>query len=71
MSHRSKELDAYIGKLVKIKFKNPVGAYKGEKRTYTGILHHTKVGFRPYVLAIKDFDYVFCKTDVRKIEVQE
>lgn len=68
MSHKSEKLEQYIGKLVKIDFKLPVGAYKGKIKAYTGILQHNEIGFRPYRLVTKDFDYVFVKTDVRKIE---
>lgn len=69
MSHKSELLEKHIGQLVRITFRHYVGAYRGERTTYTGILHHTKVGFRPYVLATKDFDFVFSKSEVRKIEL--
>lgn len=63
MSHRSKELDAYIGQNVVVEFK------KGNPES--GVLYHNYKGIQGYCLKTPECDVIFCKTLVRKIEVQE
>ena len=63
MSHKSELLEQYIGKTVKITFKNNT-----RTKTIIGVLEHNKLGFRQYCLKTSEFDYVFVKTAVRKIE---
>lgn len=64
MSHKSQLLEQYIGKTVKITFK----PYTGVSKSLVGVLKHNSIGFRPYVLHTKEFDYVFVKTEVKKVE---
>ena len=60
MSHRSEKLEKYIGHCVIIEFKHG----KAEK----GVLYHNFKGIEGYCLKTPEYEYIFCKSSVRKIK---
>lgn len=67
MGHRSKKLDQYIGKYVKVDIKKSFHSTE-EPKGYCGVLQLANIGFRPYVLVTEEFDLVFTKSHVANIE---
>lgn len=67
MSHKSEKLEQYIGKFVNIEFRPKYGM----KINYKGVLHHNTKGWRPYKLQTKNYDFIFSKSEVIKIEEVE
>lgn len=64
MSHKSEKLEQYIGKFVEIEFRHGNGIVLVQ----TGVLHHNTKGWRPYKLQTKNYDFIFSKSEVIKIE---
>lgn len=60
MSHRDEKLEELLNQAVKITFKD------GEIKT--GILERNYIGFRAYKLIVPDYNIVFAKSHVKKIE---
>lgn len=62
-SHKSKTLEQYIGRVVKITFK--------DGREERGFLRHNHKGYKPYLLETEEYDVIFPKTSVRRIQEEK